>query len=116
MQPQVKAGMLRGLGVTGLKRSALVPDLPTVAESGFPGFNVTSGYSLLVPEKTLRAIVMRLFDDARRRMKAPDVMEALRDEGMKVGTSLSPEDFGVQIKAVTVEWAKIVKSAGIHAE
>jgi len=62
--PQIKAGRLRALAVTGLKRSSVLPNLPTLAESGFPGFDVTAWYSFVLPAKTPRAIVMRLFDEA----------------------------------------------------
>src|SRR5258706_1767285 len=80
--PQVKAGKLKALAVTGLKRSAVVPNLPTLAESGFPGFDVSSWYSLLLPAKTPRAIVKRLFDEAVRAVNLPDWQERLRLQGL----------------------------------
>ncbi|HEV8520710.1 MAG TPA: tripartite tricarboxylate transporter substrate binding protein [Burkholderiales bacterium] len=114
--PQVKAGKLKALAVTGLKRSAVAPNLPTLAESGFPGFDVSSWYSLLVPAKTPRAIVKRLFDEAVRAVNLPDVQEAFGRQGLEVETSRSPEEFAAQMKAETAAWQKVIKTAGIHAD
>jgi len=114
--PQVKAGKLKALAVTGLKRSAVAPNLPTLAESGFPGFDVSSWYSLLVPAKTPRAIVKRLFDEAVRAVNLPDVHEAFGRQGLEVETSRSPEEFAAQMKAETAAWQKVIKTAGIHAD
>jgi tripartite-type tricarboxylate transporter receptor subunit TctC len=114
--PQVKAGKLRALAVTGLKRSAVAPALPTIAESGFPGFEVTSWYSLLVPAKTPRAIVKRVYDEALRAVRLPDVQEALGRQGLEVETSASPEQFAAQIKAETAAWANVIRTAGIKAD
>ena len=114
--PQVKAGKLKALAVTGLKRSAVMPNLPTLAESGFPGFDVSSWYSLMVPAKTPRAIVKRLFDEAVRAVNLPDVQEALGRQGLEVETSRSPEELAAQMKAETAAWQKVIKAAGIHAD
>ena len=114
--PQVKAGRLRALAVTGLKRSAVAPNLPTLAESGFPGFDVTSWYSLLTPAKTPGAIVRRLYDEALRAMNIPDVREACGRQGLEVETSASSEEFTAQLKAESAAWDKLIKTAGIKAE
>jgi len=114
--PHVKAGKLRALAVTGPKRAAVAPNLPTIAESGFPGFDVTSWYSLLVPAKTPRPIVQRLFDEAQRAVRLPDVQEAFGRQGLEVETSASPEEFAAQIKAETAAWANVIKTAGIKAD
>jgi tripartite-type tricarboxylate transporter receptor subunit TctC len=114
--PQVKAGRLRALAVTGPRRSPVMPDLPTLAESGFPGFNVTSWYSFLLPAKTPRPVVMRLYDEALRALKLGDVQEALARQGLEVETSASPEAFAEELKTETAAWAKVVQTAGIKAE
>lgn len=114
--PQVKAGRLKALAVTGLKRSAVSPNLPTLAESGFPGFDVSSWYSLLVPAKTPRTIVKRLYDEALSAVNLPDVQEALGRQGLEVETSSSPEAFTAQIKAETASWAQVIKTAGIKGD
>ena len=114
--PQVKAGKLKALAVTGLKRSAVVPNLPTLAESGFPGFDVSSWYSLLVPAKTPRAIVKRLYDEAVRAVNLPEVQEAFGRQGLDAETSRSPEEFAAQMKAETAAWQNVIKTAGIHAD
>jgi tripartite-type tricarboxylate transporter receptor subunit TctC len=114
--PQVKAGRLRALAVTGLRRSSVLPNLPTLAESGFAGFDVTSWYSFLLPAKTPRAVVMRLFDEAQRAVKLADVQEAFSRQGLEVETSASPEAFTAEIKTETAAWAKVIQTAGIKAD
>jgi tripartite-type tricarboxylate transporter receptor subunit TctC len=114
--PQVKAGKLRALAVTGPRRSAVAPQLPTLAESGFPGFDVTAWYSLLVPAKTPRAIVQRLFDEALRAVRLPDVQEAFGRQGLDIELSQSPGEFAAQIKAETATWEKVIRTAGIKPE
>jgi tripartite-type tricarboxylate transporter receptor subunit TctC len=114
--PQVKAGRLRALAVTGLKRSPVMPDLPTLAESGFAGFNVTSWYGFLLPAKTPRVVVMRLYDEALRVLKLADVQETLARQGLEIETSASPEAFAAEIKTETAAWAKVVQTAGIKAD
>jgi len=114
--PQVKAGKLRALAVTGLKRSPVAPQLPTLAESGFPGFNVTAWYSLLAPAKTPRAIVTRLFDEAQRAVKLPDVVEAFGRQGLDVEPSASPAELGREIATESTAWAEVIRKAGIRAE
>jgi len=114
--PQVKAGKLKALAVTGSKRSAVVPNLPTLAESGFSGFDVSSWYSLLVPARTPRSVVKRLYDEALRAVGLPDVQEALGRQGLEIETSGSPEAFAAQIKTETAGWLNVIKSAGIKAD
>lgn len=114
--PQVKAGKLKALAVTGPKRSAVAPNLPTLAESGFPGFDVSSWYSLVVPAKTPRSVVKRLYDEALRAVGLPDVQEALGRQGLEIETSSSPEAFAAQIKAETASWLNVIRKAGIKAD
>lgn len=114
--PHVKAGRLRAFAVTGLKRSAVLPTLPTMAESGFPDFEVTTWYALLVPAKTPRLAVKRLYDEAVRGVKLPDVQEAFGRQGIEVETSASPDELAAVIKSETAAWAKVINAAGIRAE
>ena len=114
--PQVKAGRLRALALTGLKRSSVMPDIPTLAESGFAGFNVTSWYAFLLPAKTPRPVVMRLYDEALRALKLADVQEALARQGLEIETSASPEAFAAELKAESAAWAQVIQSAGIKAD
>lgn len=114
--PHVKAGKLKAFAVTGPKRSAAAPSLPTMTESGFPGFEVTSWYALLVPAKTPRPVVQRLYDEALRGVKLPDVQEAFGRQGQDVETNASPEELVAQIKAETAIWAKVIKAAGIKGD
>lgn len=113
--PHVKAGRLKALATTGAKRSKVAPELPTLAESGFPGFNVTSWYAFLVPGKTPAAIVRFLHDEAVKAVALSDVQQAMSRQGLEAETS-SPQQLSERIKAETAMWAEVIKSAGIKAE
>ena len=112
---QVKAGKLKALATTGAKRSKVAPELPTIAESGFPGFDVSSWYGLLVPARTPAPIVNRLRDAAIKVVALPDVQEAMGRQGLEVETS-TPQELAARIKTETRTWADVIKSAGIKAE
>jgi tripartite-type tricarboxylate transporter receptor subunit TctC len=113
--PQVKTGRIRALAVTGEKRAAAAPELPTVIEAGVPGYVVVSWFGVLVPAATPREIVMRLNADLAQAMRAPDIRERLAGEGAEptVGT---PEQFGAFIRADIEQWTKVIKNAGIAPE
>jgi tripartite-type tricarboxylate transporter receptor subunit TctC len=113
--PQVKAGKLKALATTGTKRSKVVPDLPTIAESGFPGFDVSSWYALLVPAKTPAAIVNKIRGAAIKAVELPDVQEAMARQGLDVEIS-TPQELGARITTETALWAGVIKEAGIKAE
>jgi tripartite-type tricarboxylate transporter receptor subunit TctC len=113
--PQIKAGRLKALATTGPKRSKVAPELPTVAESGFPGFDVSSWYALLVPTGTAPAIVTRIRGAAIKAVELPDVQEAMSRQGLDVETSTSQE-LAARIAAETAVWAGVIKEAGIKAE
>jgi tripartite-type tricarboxylate transporter receptor subunit TctC len=113
--PQVKAGKLKALATTGLKRSKVAPELPTIAESGFPGFDVSSWYGLLVPARTPTPIVNRLREAAIKAVTLPDVTEALGRQGLEVETS-TPAELAARIRTETRTWADVIKAAGIKAE
>jgi tripartite-type tricarboxylate transporter receptor subunit TctC len=113
--PQVKAGKLKALATTGTKRSKVAPDLPTIAESGFPGFEVSSWYALLVPAKTPAAIVNKIRGAAIKAVELPDVQEAMSRQGLDVETS-TPQELAARMSAETAVWAGVIKDAGIKAE
>ncbi|MGQ0750139.1 MAG: tripartite tricarboxylate transporter substrate binding protein [Betaproteobacteria bacterium] len=113
--PHVKAGKLRALATTGSKRSKVAPDLPTIAESGFPGFDVSSWYAFLVPAKTSAPVVNRLRDEAIKAVALPDVQQAMARQGLEVETG-TPQQLAQRIKAEAAMWAEVVKTAGIRAE
>jgi len=110
----IKSGKIRALAVTTLKRSPLVPDLPTVAETGLKGFEANNWYGVLVPAKTPRAIIMRLNKDLTTALNTPDIKELLFKQGLDVAPE-SPEAFGAYIKSENVKWAKVIKAAGLKA-
>ena len=113
--PQVKAGKLKALATTGTKRSKVVPDLPTIAESGFPGFDVSTWYALLVPARTSAAIVNKIRGAAIKAVALPDVQEAMSRQGLEVETS-TPQELAARMSAETAVWAGVIKDAGIKAE
>jgi len=113
--PQIRAGRLRPLGITSLKRSAAAPDIPTVAEAGLPGFESLQWYGAVVPAQTPREIVARLHTEFTRVLAMPDVRERFVSDGTDpVGDT--PEHFGAYIKSELVKWANVAKAAGIRPE
>ena len=111
----IKSGKINALAVTTLKRSPLVPDLPTVAETGLKGFEANNWYGIMVPAKTPRAIVNRLNKDVSTALLTPQIKELLFKQGLDVAPE-SPEAFGAYIKSEHTKWAKVVKAAGLKAE
>jgi len=112
---QVKAGKARALAVTSLKRSDLLPDVPTIAESGFPHYEVNGWNGLLAPAGTPAAIVNRLQSEIAEILKQPDVRERLAANGLD-GVGSTPAQFAALIKAEIGKWAKVVKQSGASAE
>ena len=113
--PQVKAGKLRALAVTGPKRLALLPAVPTVAESGFPGFEVNNWQVLLAPAGTPREVVTKLYEETAKSLKLPDVVERLTAVGTDpVGST--PEECTVFIEAEIAKWGKVIKQSGAKAD
>ncbi|MFO1324915.1 MAG: tripartite tricarboxylate transporter substrate binding protein [Burkholderiales bacterium] len=113
--PHVKSGKLKALGVTGAKRSALVPDLPTIAESGVPGFVSDTWFGVFVPAGTPREIVQRLNAEINRILAMPDFREKLETLGAEpVGGT--PEQFAAEVRSETAKWARVIREAGIKLE
>ena len=113
--PHVKAGKLRALAVSTLKRSPALPALPTVAESGLPGFEVSVWFGVLAPAGTARDIVSRLNAIVVNALASSDVRERLAGQGAEpIGNS--PEQFTAQMQRDLVKWAKVVKDANIKLD
>jgi tripartite-type tricarboxylate transporter receptor subunit TctC len=113
--PHVRAGKLRGLAVTSAQRSPAAPDLPTVAESGYAGFEATSWHGVVVPAATPAPIVKRLYTELRQITEQSDVKDRFAADGTLVVGS-TPEEFAAVVKRDSAKWAKIIKAAGIKAE
>ncbi len=113
--PHAKAGKLRPLAVTGLKRSAALPDIPTMDEEGLKGFNATSWFGLLAPAGTPKDIVAKLNAASVKALASPEMMERLAAQGAEpVGNT--PEQFAAFIKAEIDKWSKIVKASGARVD
>ena len=108
----IKSGRLRALAVTAAKRTVALPDVPTVAESGVPGFDSTSWQGLFVPAKTPRDIVDAIQRAAVRALEAPDVRERIHSMGQEIVGS-TPDEFDAKVKSDLVKFARIVKDAHI---
>lgn len=111
--PHVRSGRLVGLGVTSARRASAAPDIPTIAESGVPGYQADNWSGLLAPAGTPRAIVMTLHSAMTQAMNDPDVRTRFLREGAEPAPSRTPEEFGVMIKAELVKWTKVARDAGL---
>ena len=113
--PQIKAGKLKGLAVTSVKRSPLAPEIPTVAEQGFPQFDATAWIGLLAPARIEKDITERLASETQRIMRLAEVRAMLGNQGFDVVGS-TPEEFASFIRAESEKWTKIVRATGAKAE
>ena len=111
----VKSGRLKALGVTSAQPSALAPGLPTVAESGVPGYRSEAVYGMWAPAKSPRAIVARLNQEAVRTLQAPETKERFFNSGVEVVGS-TPEEFAAVIKSEATRLAEVIKAAGIRVK
>jgi tripartite-type tricarboxylate transporter receptor subunit TctC len=111
----ISAGRLRALASTGPKRSRLLPELPTVGESGYPGFEVTVWYGLFVPGATPTRVVERLRNEAHKALQQADVRTSIARLGMDPETT-TPAELAARIKTETAMWAGVIKDAGIRVE
>jgi tripartite-type tricarboxylate transporter receptor subunit TctC len=114
-QGHIRSGKMRALGMTSIKRAASLPDIPTVAEQGFPGFDATSWQGLFAPAGTPREVVQRLNVEAVRALNAPEVLQKLPALG-QVPVGSTPEQFEAQFRADIAKFQKIVKDARIPAQ
>ncbi len=113
--PHTRAGKLRALAVSGLKRSLIVPDIPTVAEGGLPGFDTNQWYALMGPARLAGAIVRRLNSETIKAMNVPDVRARLDQQGFEIEGS-TPEACREFIRNELAKWAKLIATAGIKAD
>lgn len=113
--PHARAGKLRALAVTTPRRSHMAPDLPTVAESGLPGYDVTTWYGLMFPTGTSKEIVARMHGAAVSAIANPAVKERFATTDLEPGSS-TPEEFGAYIRKEIAKWAKVIKASGIPIE
>ena len=111
--PLAREGKLRALAITSIKRSALAPELPTMAESGFPGFEAVPWFGLLAPAGTPQDALDRLHDETVRALAMPEVRKKFDELGLEpVGNT--PAEFAAVIRKETPEWARVIKDAGIR--
>jgi tripartite-type tricarboxylate transporter receptor subunit TctC len=113
--PLTREGKLRALAVTSLRRSSAVPELPTIAESGYPGFEAALWNGLLAPARTPAAIVRKLHLETVKALALPDLRAKLADLGLEaIGDS--PDELATVIKTEIPKWAKVIKEAGIKPD
>ncbi len=113
--PNIKAGKFRVLGVSTPKRSNILPDIPTIAEAGVPGYELVSWYGILVPAKTPESIIIRLNQAVSLAVQTREVQEKLVGQGVDPATS-TPAELGQYIKTEIAKWSKLVKEAGIQQD
>ena len=111
----IKAGRIKAIAVTTAKRTPLLPDLPTVAESGLPGYEAKNWYGLLAPARTPAAVIQRLNTEVRRALAVPEVHQAVLNQGIDPVTS-SAAEFTSFVRGEVAKWSKVVKAAGIKPE
>lgn len=119
--PFVKTGKLRGLAVTGRTRTPALPGVPTMAESGLPGFEAMAWFGVLAPAGTLQTIVSRLNSEIAKILQKPEIRDQLAGIGSEPGGSSepggdTPEEFAAYIKTEIGKWGKVIRNAGIKAE
>ena len=113
--PYIKAGRLRGIGVTTLRRVEVLPDVPSIAEAGLPGYEATQWFGLLAPAGTPRPIIDRLYQESSRALRSADMKERMTAEGLEVVGS-TPEEFASYIRSETEKWTQVIKAAGIKPQ
>jgi len=113
--PQIKAGKLKALAVLGPKRSALLPEVPTMAEAGVAGYALTNWFGLLAPAATPKDVLSKVNSDVIRALKDEEIRKKIADMGADV-VGNSAGEFGAAMRAESAQWAEIIKSANIKAE
>jgi tripartite-type tricarboxylate transporter receptor subunit TctC len=115
MLPQVKAGKLRAIAMTGATRSPAIPDIPTVAEAGVPGYETGSWYGIVAPAKTPRPVIERLSREIAAATRSAEISRRLADEAV-IPIGSTPEEFDAHIKRELARWAKVIARAKISNE
>jgi tripartite-type tricarboxylate transporter receptor subunit TctC len=113
--PQINAGKVRALGAAGAKRASKLPDLPTIAEQGLPGFDVFSWYGLVAPAKTPEPVLAKLRDEVAKALAAPDMVARIHELGLEPGTAFG-KDFSTFLAAETKKWAEVIRISGAKAD
>ena len=113
--PHIKAGRLRGLAISSLARSPILPEVPTIAESGYPGFEANGWLGLAFPAKTPTAIVNRLQQEALAVMALPDLREQLQNAGLEPSVK-DGAAFKRYVQAELVKWTKLIKESNVKAD
>jgi len=113
--PQVSAGRLRAIAVTGERRSAAAPAIPTIAESGLAGYEATSWYGLLAPARTDTTLIARMSRDVTAILGSPDMKERFAVQGLEPAAN-TPQQFAAMIRADMAKWSKVVKASGARAD
>jgi tripartite-type tricarboxylate transporter receptor subunit TctC len=113
--PHVRSGAVRGLAVTGAQRSSALPGLPTVAESGIPGYEVSAWFGIFAPAGLPQPVVQRLNAEFVKALQQPDLRQRLASQGAEPLTS-TPAEFSAYLRAEIDKWATVVKTAGMKPD
>ncbi|MEP7330414.1 MAG: tripartite tricarboxylate transporter substrate binding protein [Betaproteobacteria bacterium] len=113
--PQIKAGKLKALAVTSAQRAPALPDVPTIAEAGLPGFEATSWFGILAPAGTPKDVIAKLNTEVAKWLATPEARDKLAAQGANAAGT-SPEDFARHIAAETIKWQKVVKESGAKVD
>lgn len=113
--PHVKSGRMRGLAVTSARRSSLLPEMPTVAESGVPGYEASGWFGVLVPAGTPPPIIERLNNAIAKGMSSADARERLGALGGDIATG-APEKFAAHVRTESAKWGKVIRSIGLKGD
>ncbi len=112
---QVKGGKIRALAVTGAKRSAAFPDVPTFAEIGLPGYTVTGWFGLAVPKGTPKEVIAKIHAETVKALADPGLRDRIQQQGAEPG-GMSPEAYGKFVRDETVRWSGLARGAGVKPE
>jgi tripartite-type tricarboxylate transporter receptor subunit TctC len=113
--PHIKSGKVKALGTGGAKRSAVLSDVPTIAESGVPGYEANNWWGILAPAGTPRPVIDRLYKEISDILSSAETQKVFGDQGAEVD-KVGPDEFGPYIAAETAKWGKVIKDANIKAE
>ncbi len=115
VMPHIKAGRLRGLAITTAKRSLAAAELPTIAESGLPGYDFAANFGLFAPAGVPKDVISKLYSDIASVLKSPEIRDRLSSGGAEV-IAISPDEYSAYLQAETQKWTKVIKAAGITIE